>query len=227
MDGLVSSRDVFLALRFEEDWDCISDCLPGYRYRFKGFVLSASELMSVCLKPVFHVGGNWYDGNSYAEVLFEMPLMLESIDQGAAWIADGLARHHVKPVGPPAWLVEGRDHKDLLPWVRQLRAYEARPTCLVDADWLRLAARKLRVILESADGSQSATLSFDGTILRIATGSELLAISARGGAWPDPVVVELGSLSWAVGRLRGQTITLSLWEGRLSVGRRVVTIVVV
>lgn len=226
MEGLVSTRDVFHALGFEEDWDCMTDYPPGYRYRFKGLVLSASQLMSEHFKPLFHVGGNWYDGNSYAEVMFEMPLMLESVAQGAAWIADGLDRHHVMPSRPPAWLVEGKDHKDLLPWVRQLRAYEARPICLVDADWLRLAARKLRAIADSAGGGQSAILSFDGAILRIATGSELLAMAASGGAWPETVAVELRGLSWAAGRLSGRTVSVSLWEGRLSVGSRVVPVVI-
>lgn len=222
MEGLVSSRDMFLALGFEEVWDCISECLPGYRFRFDGFDLSATQLMGFDLQPIFHVGGNWYDGRSIALVLFEMPLMVESIDQGAAWIADGLDRHRVKPLHPPVWLVEGRGHKHLLPRIRELRAYEARPMCLVDVDWLRLAARKLRVVVESAGAGQSAILSFDGAILRIATGSEVLAMAGIGGAWPEPVEVELGGLTWAVGRLPGRTITVSLWEGRLSVGGRVV-----
>lgn len=226
MEDLVSSRDVFLALGFEEDWDCTTDCPPGYRYHFKGFVLSAAQLMSVYLKPIFLVGGIWSDGRSIAEVAFEMPLMLESIEQGAAWIADGLDRHRVKPSSPPTWLVEGKDHKELLPWVRQLRAYEARPMCLVDADWLRLAARKLRAISDSAAGGRSAIVSFDGAILRIATGSEVLAMAASGGAWPEPVVVERRGLSRAAGRLSGRTVSVSLWEGRLSVGSRVVPVVI-
>jgi hypothetical protein len=123
--------------------------------------------MSDHFMPCFHLGGVWRDANSISMVDFEMPLDVESLEQGAAWIAYGIGERF-RPRHPTPWLADGRAWRDRLPWARRMEEYKVRPMCSVEKDWFRLAAKKLRSLADSASESDLVWLSFNGETLRIA-----------------------------------------------------------
>jgi hypothetical protein len=78
----VKTRAVFESLGFQEDWAAITDQSPAYYYDFGNLRLTAPEVISDRLVPCFHFGGVWRGANSISMVDFEMPLEVESMEQG-------------------------------------------------------------------------------------------------------------------------------------------------
>jgi hypothetical protein len=66
-----------------------TDQRPAYYYDFGNLRLTAAELTGFG-RPTFHFGGVWRGANSISMVDFDMPLEVESLEQGAAWIAYGI-----------------------------------------------------------------------------------------------------------------------------------------
>ena len=216
--GDVSMRDVLRALKFKEDWTVISDELPGYVCDFGNFQLSATQLTNQYFQPVFQFSGVMQDSRSLALVDFSTPLMVESLQQGTAWIADALLRHHLKPQHPPAWLAWGREWQDQLPWERDMRAYKARPQCEVDREWMRVAARKYREMALGIDEDAVVKLGFDGALFSIATAGTRMELMATGTAWQDHYFITFAHLLLPLKRLMQPLIGISIWEGHLHLG---------
>jgi hypothetical protein len=86
----VKTRALFESLGFQEDWEAITDRRPAYYYDFGNLRLTAAEVMSQYLVPCFHFGEVCQGARSISMVDFEMPLEVESLEQGAAWIAYGI-----------------------------------------------------------------------------------------------------------------------------------------
>jgi hypothetical protein len=97
---------------------------------------------------------------------FEMPLEVESLEQGTAWVAYGVGEGF-RPLHPTPWLEDGRAWHDRLPWVRRLEEYKARPTCSVEKDWFKVAAKKLRPLAGAASESDLLWFAFNGEPLKI------------------------------------------------------------
>jgi len=63
-----------------------------------------------------------FDGRTCATVHFEMPLEVESFEQGVAFVThylDSYAGGNFKPSLHVEWLTEGRRYRNLLPWNKQ------------------------------------------------------------------------------------------------------------
>jgi hypothetical protein len=137
----VKTRALFEELGFQENWETITDQRPAYYYDFGDLRLTAAEVMSDRFQPCFQFGGVWRGTNSLSMVDFSMPLEVESLQQGAA-CAYGIGEKF-QPRHPIPWLAGGRRWQDRLPWVRRMEEYKARPTCSVEKDWFKVAAKKL------------------------------------------------------------------------------------
>ncbi len=217
----MKTRAVFESLGFREDWDAITDQRPAYYYDFGNLRLTAAEVMGFGL-PRFHFGGVWRGVNSISMVDFEMPLEVESLEQGAAWIAYGIGESF-RPLHPTPWLADGRAWRDRLPWVRRMEEYKARPTCSVEKEWFKVVAMKLRRLADVASESDLLWFAFDGEALRIAGCGAAVILPANGNAWNCRYAIKGTQLDHLPVRLT-DPVMIGVWEGRLSIGRRAWTL---
>ena len=152
----------------------------------------------------------------------QLPLEIESVDQGKAFIAWCLDNHIGKPYElkiSPGWLAEGRKHFHLLPWKRSQAEYEARPRCYIRRDWARIALKELAKYLALVLPDERTLLSFDGDVLRVLVGNERMVVQARGEAWPENYSIPAGALTPLPRRLTSDPIELSIVKPRLRIDR--------
>jgi hypothetical protein len=157
------------------------------------------------------------------EVECEMAPEVESAEQRKAWVAwcldDNASRRRFEPVVAPAWLAEGRQHLDLLPWKRRMAAYYARPHCFVQRDWARVALKALGEQLKTVDDEALVTFGFAGNVLTISCAGKVSPMPAEGSPWTQPYSIRAGVLrslpkrlmSWAIHevarRLHGSSLS--------------------
>jgi hypothetical protein len=215
---MVSLRDVLTGLGFAEDWDCqFTEQLPGYWFDFGNLVLSAKVLNNRSLRPEFLFSGVMRDRRSITFVKFALPLHVESVEQGAAWITNALDREGVRAASEPAWLDLGRACAHLLPWVRQQEKYARRPRFSVDRAWLSVVRSKLKELPSLAGLAQ---MGFDGTTAKISVDGTSLIFGASGNAWKEPVAFFLLDFAAALKRLTSPVIEISVWDGCLRVNNK-------
>ena len=221
----MKTRDVLSELGFKENCDPrYAGLNPAYQYDFGNLELTAFESHNRYFRPVFWFSGVAWGHNSLRDIDFEMPLEVDSFEQGVAWIAYVLGRKFC-PKKPALWLEQGQEWADTLPWVRRLKQYEARPCCSVDREWFRVAGKKLRERAGSADANEMASFEFDGDVLRIKTSSALLAMPAQGVAWDRAYYLPLSKLDFLPKRIMRYTVQVSVWEGRLSIDCRLFNLI--
>jgi hypothetical protein len=97
----VKTRTIFERLGFKQDCEAVADQCPAYYYDFGNLRLTAAEVMSDSFVPCFHFGGVWRGANSILMVDVEMPLEVESLEQGVAWIAYGIGEKFRPPPSTP------------------------------------------------------------------------------------------------------------------------------
>jgi len=220
----IKLRNVLLELGFHENWSAITDEQPGYCYDFGNLKLTAAQVTNSYLTPVFAFGGVARSPRTIAEISFDMPLEVESLEQGVAWVTYGLGRAF-RPSKLTPWVDQGRKWSDTLPWEQDRRRYEARPHCLVDRDWFRLAAKKLRDKAGLVNANESASFQFDGKVLQIKTLGEFLAMPAEGVAWDRPYFVNASELDSLPKRMMRSTVEVNVWEGKLRIEGRAFALV--
>jgi len=191
----------------------MSDELPGLSFDFGTFKLDASWQLNRWFVPVVLLSGNYATSRTIAMIEQQLPLKVESAAQGKAFVAWSLRDIVREPYGlkiTPAWLTEGRDHFDLLPWNRQLTDYKARPRCYIRRDWARIALKELGRYLALAMPDDSVTLSFDGEALRVQVGNELLVVQAKGDPWTVNYSIRAAELTRLPRRLTRDPIEISI-----------------
>lgn len=214
----MSTRELLLRLGFkplEVRW---TDRQPGYVYDFGNLLLSVAELTNSYLRPAMVFSGNWRDKNSFNSINLELPLTVECYEQGVALIAHCVGSRFI-PMIPTEWLEQGRKLKDYLPGKRQMRLYDKRPKCFVEADWFKVAAKRLIALGAAADLNAKSVVSFDGSILKFETGKDVVAMPAQGEAWQHKYYCRTSNLQHISKRTPTSGVWLSVWEERLSIGR--------
>ena len=196
----------------------ISDGPSGLSIPLGRSKISASHCLSPRSGEIVLLTGVVASDRSISMIESEMPRKLESVEQGAAWVAWCLDQRKYKTEEHVPWIELGRMNRHLLPWERQRAAYEARPHCLVSRDWARLALRKLRVALRSIGETDPVDFSFDGEVLRIRCGERLIAMPASGKAWEGDYRLFAGMLAPLPKRLMFEYISVAVWESALSLG---------
>lgn len=197
----------------------MTDQEPSYRYDFGNLELTVTQVMNLKFQSIFLFGGVAMDSRSIKEIDFQMPLDVESFEQGVAWISYGIDQDF-RSLNPCPSFSQGIEWQEHLPWVRDQKDYQARPQCLVDRDWFRVAVKKIRQLIDSADNKDLALFAFDGGILKITVCGHILAMPARGEAWKEQYAISAKKLDFLPKRLMYGTIQLIIWEGRLMIGRR-------
>lgn len=118
----IPTQDVLLALGFKKDSSVLSDGDVGLSFDFGNFKLEASQNVNRYFQTVMILGGVMTTARSVTAVHFEIPLEVESFEQGVALVTHCLDRHAGGTfVGtfPVAWLNEGRKRRDRLPWYKK------------------------------------------------------------------------------------------------------------
>lgn len=199
-----------------------SDIRPGLSLDFGNFKLSAAALISPYSGEIVSFSGVLATPDSLADVHFEMPRGVESLRQCAAWIVWNLDRHadgHFKPARPVGWVEEARANRKLLPWYKSRAEYEARPCCLVERKWLRLALNTLADHVTSLPDDAAVVFGFDGSVLSICCDEKLIALAGQGPPWTIRFKVAARALRRLPKRLGEERVGLSIWQSHLSLGR--------
>jgi hypothetical protein len=112
----VDTRSLLTMLGFQEGRDEITDQAPAYIYDFGNLRLTATEAIGRFYEPVFFFVGAISGQRSIRAVQFEMPLKIDSFEQGVAWISYGLG-DRFRPERDAHWLDDGRRWEGHLPWM--------------------------------------------------------------------------------------------------------------
>lgn len=116
----MDTREVFRLLGFVEgtEFGC-----PAYVYDFGNLRLSALECVNKYYNTVFHLGGAVSGSRSMRTIESELPLTVDSFEQGVALIAYFVGKDF-EPALPTPWLSDGREWQSFLPWVRESQLRE-------------------------------------------------------------------------------------------------------
>lgn len=215
--------DVLQEFGFAPDSAVISDLVPGLSFDFGNFTLSASAVMGKLFRPVVLFTGVLATPRTLAEVCFELPRMVASREQLAAFLAYYLDKAADRDVFQPArnvgWLMMGHQHRHLLPWEVDMATYHARPHCSVQRDWLRLALKNLAELVAKADDAAEVEFGFDGSVLAIKCTGQVVPMAASGKSWATRFVIPAWKLRHLPKRLMQGEVEVSVREGRLQIGR--------
>ncbi|GGY25016.1 hypothetical protein [Pseudoduganella albidiflava] len=211
-------RDVLIRLDFEEDWATMTDQLPGYYFNFGNLKLSATQVTNLYLQPVFFISGMIITPRSITEISSDIPVEVESFEQGVAWIVYLLGEKFI-PFKTTSWVDDGRRWSEHLPWERSRKAFEGRPQCSVERDWFRVAAKKIRNHASAAGASDMIIFRFDGEVLSIEMPGTHLAMPAQGKAWDSEYSLAATRMSALAKRIMGTTVYLGVWKGQLQIDR--------
>jgi hypothetical protein len=221
-EATISTMDALRCLGFQPDPTIISDTCSGLRFDFGNLSLYASCCVNLRAKEIVLFSGVVKASRRLAEVFFEMPRRTNSLKQCAAWIVwylDQNADHRIfRPDQHVGWVEEGRESQRLLPWVMSRAEYNARPQCLVQRDWLRLALKTLAGYLTSQSDNSEIVFSFDGAVLSIRCDKKVIVLSGEGSPWTVRLRVEARALRRLPKRLMREHIGVSLWESRITLG---------
>lgn len=219
----IATWDVLQQFGFTADTSMFSKLRPGLNYDFGNFELTASWVMNRHLVDVVLFTGVSGSGFSATEVIFELPTLLESREQCAALIVWNLDSHALSgvfhPARAPVWLDEGRQHRQLLPWVREMEEYRARPNCTVSRDWLKLALKSLAHHLTRAGDNDLVEVSFDGKALSFRLTGNVVVLGADGSSWASSFSIPAGKLRHFPKRIMSAYVEVSVWRSRLNIGK--------
>jgi hypothetical protein len=211
------------ALGFSEDRRVISDLYPGLSFDFGNLKLSAGSMLNGRFVPVVLLSGLISTKRNIASIEAELPLEVESIEQGmafVAWSLDNAAHGRFEPAITPAWLETGRTHRHLLPWERERAEADARPHCSVHRDWMRVALKKLAATLDAVSDGEPVRFAFDGSTLTVRCADSFMAMPAHGYPWTLSYSISAGALKPLAKRLMSKMIEISVWKSTLTRGNR-------
>lgn len=216
---MIKVREVLSELGFVENWGVMTDKQPGYLYDFGNLELRAVEGTSKYFKPVILFSGVLADNRSIEQIIFELPLNVESKKQCVALISYYIGSAF-RPSNQCQWLKDGRDWRSHLPWIAEQEAYNARPQCTVERDWFRVAAQKLRDIAPGAEEQETVLINFDGEIFKMHICETVLAMPAIGKAWKAQIAVQLSCFNFLPKRIMGPLVSISIWKDCLQIDNR-------
>jgi len=223
-EGKIDTWDVLKKLGFLPDDEVISDVKPGLSFDFGNFKLSASCCIGSNFREVVHFYGAMITPRTSTPVSFELSRQVQSPQQCAAllaWQLDSIAGSNgFTPALVVKWLEEGRNNRGLLPWNKDKAEYEARPKCVVEKVWLRLALKSLAEILSTVGNEEKITFGFDGSALIIrCAGKVVVAMPAKGTSWRKYYTIQAGEIKNLPKRFTTDNVVVSIWNARLTIGQ--------
>ena len=188
-----------------------------------GFKFNVLDLVASCgvnryFQTVVLVRGILQTKRTLGLVDSEIPPDLGSAREAAAWISYVLKSHRSNLEPLPAWFVEGELHWGLIPFVRHMREYEARPQCYVDRKYARTLRRKLRAALSEISKDTEMSFRFDGRVLSITLCGAVYEVIASGTKWSSAYSVMVGHGAALPTRFISPAVEVSVFEGVLTFG---------
>ena len=214
----MSTRDLLVDLGFETVIAEYTNLQPGYQYDFGNFVLCASQVTGKYLQPEIFFTGNISTSREIRMVGFSVLLDVESYEQGVALIARNIGRNFT-PTRATPWLSLGRMWEEHLPGRREARLHAQRPHCHVEAEWFRVAVKKLIDHGSKADDTQVFKVTFMSSVLKFELPNQILVMPARGKDWSDSYICLSKGLAHISNRTPSEGICLGIWKGELVIGR--------
>ena len=214
----ISTRDLLVDIGFEPVIATFTDLQPGYCYNFGNFVLHASQVTGKYLRPEIFFTGTIVTPRSISAVEFSLLLNVDSYELGLALIAHGIGRSFI-PLLPTPWLDQGRKWEDHLPGRREARLHQERPQCHVEADWFRVAVKKLVEHGVHADDTQVFKVSFLSGVLKIQLSSQSLVMPATGDDWPEEYICLSRGLVHLSKRTPSEGVWFGVWKDEMAIGR--------
>ena len=181
-------------------------------YRFAHLDLVASPDMNTFGQHVVQLGGVRYTGRTLAIVEGEIPRNLGSTLEAAAWVTYTLhsQRSELEPV--PDWFVEGERYWNLIPFVAEQQAYQARPKCFIDRNYARPLRRNLLEEISRLAEETEMTFSFDGRVLSIDFCGRVHEVIASGDSWPYSYQIIVSPETRLPARFTSSMVEVSVYD---------------
>ena len=184
-------------------------------YRFVHLDLVASHGMNMYARYVVRLSGVVNTGRTLGTVDSQMPPDLGSASAAAAWVSYALQSYRSELEPLPDWFVEGERSWDLIPFVAEQRAYQARPKCFIDRDYARPIRRNLLEEMSRLAGETKMTFSFDGRVLSIVLCGRLHEVIASGDSWQSSYQVIVSPETTLPARFMDSMVEVSVFEDYL------------
>lgn len=192
--------------------------LDGLQFDFGNCKLKSIEGMT----PQFYYGisffGFWRTNRKMGELVFSLPLEVESYEHGIALIAYYL--RHAELEIKPKWLIEGLSLSELLPWEIERRKYRENPRAIIEHEWFRVIVKKLLEASKNSTEADVTTFSFDGAVLHIVCNGINIVCSATGKEWQSAATVKTKSLVFLPKRISKKNVQIYIWQDKLHIGNR-------
>ncbi len=197
--------DALRDLGFQPDDKVISDARPGLGYDFGNIKLCANWVLNLRFTEVVLFTGVLTSRRSGAEVIFEMPRLIESRELCAAWIVYNLDKYSdnrtFTPLRNVEWVLEGRKNLNILSLekkraelMRQQEVINTHKPCTVEREWIKLALKSLEKYLKEVEDTEPVEISFDGKALSFKVGKNNVIITAEGSPWKTAFSLPAGKL---------------------------------
>ena len=191
---------------------------------FGRLCLSAIKCEGKHFNDVIHIGGTLSTPRTLSEISSDLPLSVDSKEQLAALMVFLTHLNGNELWQQIEWVSMGIQHQDLLPWVAKQKAYDNRPQCSVQREWMRLALNKLANVLADTDDTAQVELGFDGSVLTIVCLGNMIPMPATGNIWQSRFWIPANKLSGNLPkRLMQPSVEVSVYEGVLRIGRNSVS----
>ena len=217
----VETGDALLELGFQPDPTVISDGYPGLSFNFGNLTLRACSCLNLRYVEVVLCSGVLSTPGALGEIFFELPRRVKSRKQCAAWIVWNLDQasdgRQFQPGRFISWIEEGRQNQTLLPWVINSGAYNSRPSCTVQRDWMQLAINTLREHLSCLPDNVPVVFYFDGSVLSIRCEGQIIALAGQGLPWAVRFSTKAGEFRRLPRRFKREHVELSIWESKLTI----------
>jgi hypothetical protein len=205
-------------LEFKPATANFTDEQPGYFYDFGNLRLEVVQVTSQYLRPIMLFTGTMRTARSFGSVEFELLMEVDSFEQGVALITMGIG-YDFMPLKATPWFDQGKELQDHLPGRAERREYEGRPQCMVEADWFRLAAKKLRAAAESSVATDTFSVSFKQDTLRFELPDRVVVVPAAGDQWSTTYRGLVTELRYLSRRTPSGGLSVSVWKERIQIGR--------
>ena len=214
----MSTRDLLVDLGFKAVIAEYTDQQPGYQYDFGNFILEASQVTGNSYQSEMYFAGIMSTERTHGMVEFSLLLDVESYEQGVTLIAHNIGRHF-NPTRATPWLSLGRMWEEHFPGRREARLYAQRPHCHVEAEWFRVAVKKLIDHGSKAEDTQVFKVTFMSSVLKFELPNQILVMPAKGKDWSDSYICLSKGLVHISNRTPSEGIRLGIWKGELVIGR--------
>ena len=191
----------------------------GLEFQMGPVTLQALRCIGPRFREVVLLSGQYSTPRTMGLIEQALPVTYARRDDVFALLADACCDSASPPAQwEPVWLLMGRQYRHRLAGGPPV-AYVDRLRCVVSREWLRVALRTLSLQAASAPAGANVTFAFDGEVLTVRLGPAVIPVPAQGDQWPLSYALPATMFSRPPGRLLGERVEVSVYDGSLYIGR--------